>query len=425
MKHSGGIYLLAALTGAIAGLWGAVFHFLLDRLDAGRLLLRESLQGAELPGWAVMMALGAVMVGTALWLVRRFAPDAGGSGIQEIEGVLGGGARRLDWKRLLPVKFVAGGLAIGSGMILGREGPTIHMGGALGAMVGAWARLNEAGARTLIAAGAGAGLTAAFNAPLAGIVFVIEEMREAFEFNFVTFNAVVLTCCVAEVVNGAWLGQGPLLPLIDFPAPSLSDLTLFAVLGIAVGIFGVFFEQVLIGALDWFEGFGDINPFVVGAAVGAVTGALAWFLPALTGGGERLVEDLIGSQFALGSLGFLILARTLTTVLSYGSGVPGGIFAPMLALGTLAGLIFGSGVEQLFPGNGVAPGSFVVAAMGALFAATVQAPLTGIILVIELTNNHQMILAIIVTCLTASLTAAALGGRPVYRVLLERCRARR
>ncbi|MEA3413113.1 MAG: H(+)/Cl(-) exchange transporter ClcA [Pseudomonadota bacterium] len=423
MKRSGWIYLLAAVTGALAGLFGAAFHFLLDRLEAGRLVLRESLQGAALPGWSVMMLLGALMVGTALWLVRRFAPDAGGSGIQEIEGVLGGG-RRLNWKRLLPVKFMAGTLAIGSGMVLGREGPTIHMGGALGSMLGAWARLNDAGSRALIAAGAGAGLTAAFNAPLAGIVFVIEEMREAFEFNFVSFNVVVLTCCVAEVVNGAWLGQGPFLPLIDFPAPSLNDLMLFAVLGVAVGIFGVVFEQVLMGGLDWFEGARDIHPFVVGAAVGMATGAVVWFMPVLSGGGENLVEDLMSHHYALGLLVFLILARTLTTVLSYGSGVPGGIFAPMLALGTLAGLIFGFGAELMLPGNDVPPGCFAVAAMGALFAATVQAPLTGIILVIELTGNHQMILAIIVTCLTASLTAGALGGRPVYRVLLERSKSR-
>lgn len=419
MKRSGWIYLLAAVTGAMAGLVGAAFHFLLDRIESGRLWLREALQGGLVPGWVVMMALGAVAVGLALWLVRRFAPEAAGSGIQEIEAVLGG-KRRLDWKRLLPVKFVAGILAIGSGMVLGREGPTIHMGGALGAMTGALAKLNEAGSRALIAAGAGAGLTAAFNAPLAGIVFVIEEMRESFEFNFVTFNAVVLTCCVAEVVNGAWLGQGPLLPLLDFPAPSLKHLVLFALLGVSVGVFGYLFEQVLLGALDWFDGARALHPAIPGVATGMVTGALVWFLPPLTGGGERLVEELVGHSHILAILGFLILARTLTTVLSYGSGVPGGIFAPMLALGTLAGLIFGILVELLAPGTGVPAGSYAVAAMGALFAATVQAPLTGIILVTELTGNHRMVLAIIVTCLSASLTAAALGGRPVYRLLRER-----
>jgi H+/Cl- antiporter ClcA len=426
------LYLAASLVGGLAGLVGAAFHALLDQAGQGRHVLRDLLEAAPLPGWLVLMTLGALTLVTALWLVRRFAPETAGSGVQEVEAILGG-QRTLRWRRVLPVKFVAGSLAVGSGLVLGREGPTIHMGAALGQMVaermdsgrtdsertdkGRMA-LDDHGRRTLIAAGAAAGLAAAFNAPLAAIVFVTEELREHFEYSFASIQSVILACCAAVVVSGWILGQGPDLPVPNLDMAPLAALPLFVVLGLLIGALGVVFNSLLLGSVRSFRALRPAQSYLAAVAVGMALGALLWLAPDTVGGGEALVESLPGAQPGLAILLALFAVRLLTTVGSYGIGLPGGIFAPMLALGTIAGAAFSELVAISAPSLALAPGVFAVAAMGALFAATVRAPLTGIILVIELTGAQVLALPIILTCLTATFTAEAMGGRPIYSLLL-------
>ncbi len=411
------IYLAAALVGACAGLVGAAFHALLDQADQGRDLLRTVLESAPVPGWLVLMGLGALVLSAALGLVRRFAPETAGSGIQEVEAILAG-ARTLRWQRVLPVKFVAGLLAVGSGLVLGREGPTVHMGAALGQLATERLRLDHRQGRSLIAAGAAAGLAAAFNAPLAAIVFVTEELREHFEFSFAALQSVILASCVAVVVSGWLLGQGPSLPMAPVQMAPLSALPLFLVLGVLIGALGVLFNALLLGSVRRFRALRAGHAVLTTSALGMALGALVWFAPDAMGGGEGLVESLLqGHQGALFLL-VLLAVRVLTTVGSYGAGLPGGIFAPLLALGTIGGAAFHHFVAWLTPGLGLSPEIFAVAAMGALFAATVRAPLTGIILVIELTGANALVLPIILTCLSATFTAEGLGGRPIYSLLL-------
>ncbi|WP_020503672.1 H(+)/Cl(-) exchange transporter ClcA [Lamprocystis purpurea] len=411
------IYPAAALVGAFAGLVGAAFHALLDQADQGRDLLRTLLESAPVPGWLVLMGLGTLVLSAALWLVRRFAPETAGSGIQEVEAILAG-ARTLRWQRVLPVKFVAGVLAVGSGLVLGREGPTVHMGAALGQLATERLRLDCRQGRSLIAAGAAAGLAAAFNAPLAAIVFVTEELREHFEFSFAALQSVILACCLAVVVSGWFLGQGPSLPMAPVQMAPLSALPLFLVLGVLIGALGVLFNALLLGSVRRFRALREGHAFLTTSALGMALGALVWFAPDAMGGGEGLVESLLqGHQGALFLL-MLLAVRVLTTVGSYGAGLPGGIFAPLLALGTIGGAAFHHFVTWLTPGLGLSPEIFAVAAMGALFAATVRAPLTGIILVIELTGANALVLPIILTCLSATFTAEGLGGRPIYSLLL-------
>ncbi|MGE5152612.1 MAG: H(+)/Cl(-) exchange transporter ClcA, partial [Bdellovibrio bacteriovorus] len=412
------LYLAASITGVLAGLVGAAFHGLLDAAANGLAGLRDALSQAQVAGWAVLMGLGALVLTPALWLVRRWAPEAAGSGIQEVEAILTT-ARRLRWERVLPVKFVAGTLALGAGLVMGREGPTVHMGAAVGQMTAEGARLEAGPTRTLVAAGAAAGLAAAFNAPLAAIVFVTEELREGFAYSFSALQSVILASVLAVAVSDWWLGQGPDLPIPPLAPAPLAALPLFLLLGFVVGAFGVVFIALLTGSVRAFQRLRGHSPYAVTAALGAGLGALVWFVPMATGGGERLVESLL--QGAPGALALVLLlgVRTLTTVGSYGSGLPGGIFAPMLALGTLAGGGFDLAAQALFPELGLNPGLCAVAAMGALFAATVRAPLTGVILVIELTGVSGLALPIILTCLSATFTAEALGGRPVYHLLLK------
>jgi H+/Cl- antiporter ClcA len=416
------IYLLATIVGIIAGFFGAGFHFALDQALVWRKELTEMLQHWYIPGWLITMVFGAGMVCLARYLVRRFAPETAGSGIQEIEGVLEG-VRSLEWQRVLPVKFVSGWLAIASGLVLGREGPTVHMGSAVGKMISDWAGLSRHGTQTLIAAGAGAGLAAAFNAPIAGIIFITEEMRRQFEYNYVSLHSVMLACCMAVVINDVWLAQGPVLPIsvyLLYPQPILLDLILFSAMGILIGGVGVLFNKAILCGLNAMSGLHQYQEDATAALFGAVMGILVWFIPDVTGGGDKLIETLLGEHLVLGVLVALLIARTVTSVLSYGAGTPGGIFAPMLALGTLAGLSFGLALHYLLPGVTTHAVVFAVAAMGALFSATVRAPVTGIILVAEVTGSYDMLLASAITCITASITAHALGGQPIYSLLLQR-----
>jgi len=415
------LYLAAAVTGLLAGLVGAAFHALLDQAGSLRSGVHGLLDGAAVPGWLVVMGLGAMVLVSAAWLVRRFAPETAGSGVQEVEAILAGD-RSLRWWRVLPVKFVAGILAVGSGLVLGREGPTVHMGAALGQMSADGLRLDQRQQRALVAAGAGAGLAAAFNAPLAAIVFVTEELREHFEYGFATLQSVILACCLAVAVSGWLLGQGPVLPLPPIEIPPVWALPLFVVLGIAIGALGVIFNAMLLESVRAFKGLRGRFGYLPVALAGMALGALVWFFPKMVGGGESLVETLIHEPMALVALVALLALRLLTTVGSYGLGLPGGIFAPLLALGTVVGAVVDALVRGLDPGVDLTavlgPGLFAVAAMGALFAATVRAPLTGIILAIELTGAGDLILPVILTCLTATFAAEALGGRPIYSMLL-------
>jgi len=421
VEVSWGLYIAAALTGLLAGLIGAAFHALLSQAGNLRSGVHGLLDGAAIPGWLVLMGVGALALVAAAWLVRRFAPETAGSGIQEVEAILAG-TRGLRWRRVLPVKFVAGILAVGSGLVLGREGPTVHMGAALGQMSADGLRLDPRQQRALVAAGAGAGLAAAFNAPLAAIVFVTEELREHFEYGFATLQSVILACCLAVAVSGWLLGQGPVLPLPPIEIPPVWALPLFVVLGIAIGALGVIFNAMLLGSVRTFKGLRGRFGYLPIVLAGMALGALVWFFPDMVGGGESLVEALIHQPMALLALVLLLALRLLTTVGSYGLGLPGGIFAPLLALGTLVGAIVDALVRGFDPGADMAavldPGLFAVAAMGALFAATVRAPLTGIILAIELTGAGDLILPVILTCLTATFAAEALGGQPIYSMLL-------
>lgn len=411
------LYLAATLVGALAGLIGGAFHSLLDQADASRGTLRTLFEAAPLPGWLLLMLLGALVLVTAMWLVRRFAPEAAGSGVQEVEAILAG-ERELRWKRVLPVKFFVGTLAVGSGLVLGREGPTIHMGAALGQLASERLEPNPAANRALIAAGAAAGLATAFNAPLASIVFVTEELREHFEYRFATIQSVILACCAAVVVSGWMLGRGPDMPIPDLAMAPLESLPLFLLLGVLIGALGVLFNNLLLGSVASFRALGTPGAYAAAALTGLILGALLWFAPNTVGGGESLVERLLHGQPALFFLITLLAVRLLTTIGSYGLGLPGGIFAPILALGTICGGIFAAMISFLAPPLALAPEVFAVAAMGALFAATVRAPLTGIILVIELTGAQAIALPIILTCLAATFTAEGMGGRPIYSALL-------
>ncbi len=414
------IFLVAALVGAATGLIGAALLRGVFWLHEGRQVLIQAAETAFGGGAVVsMLASAAVTVG-AVALVRFFAPEAAGSGIQEIEGALEG-VRVLRPGRVLPVKLAGGILSLGGGLSLGREGPTIHMGGALGRLLGRlFGRKDPQELHSLVAAGAAAGLAAAFNAPLAGILFVVEEMRRSFHFNFVSFHCVVIAAVAADIVVRLLLHAGPAIVMTVFPVPRLGDLWLFFVFGVLIGGVGAVFNSLLLAALGRVDRAARRWPWRFALIVGAAFGLIAWSVPDLAGGGYHVLRHALTGEMAVPLLVLFFTCRFAGTLFCYATGAPGGIFAPMLALGTLLGMAFGQVVVGLGLEMAPFPGMFAVAGMGALFAATVRAPLTGMVLIMEMTRNYDLTLPLLVTCIASVVTAETLGGRPIYSLLLER-----
>lgn len=418
-KRNTPVLFWALVVGCLTGLLGAVFQIILTTIATWKASLLIWAQNYEFLSWGLPIFLSAVMVYVALLMVRRIAPETGGSGIQEIEGALDD-ERPLRWKRVIPIKFLSGIFALGAGMVLGREGPTIQMGGNIGKMIADLFNVSKDDLHTLVAAGAGAGLAAAFNAPLAGILFVIEEMRPQFKFTFLSFQSVLIACAVSDIVLRSLMGQGPDIVMSQFPSPQLSYLWVFLVFGSIFGIFGYLFNHLLIVSLNFFAGLRGWLYIFTGLIVGGIIGILVWLFPDTVGGGYDVIPKAFHNTFVPMTLLILFVARFGTTAFSYGSGAPGGIFAPMLALGTLFGLWFGHFTHELFPAHILHPGIFAVAGMAALFSATVRAPLTGIVLTVEMTLNYSQILPLILTCMSATIVAQGLGGKPIYTVLLHR-----
>lgn len=418
-KGSSMVLFWALVVGALTGCIGALFQIALAQIANIKALFLKFLEFA--PGLPLVgsIVLSAIMVFIAFLLVRKLAPETGGSGVQEIEGGLEG-LRPLRWKRVIPIKFFGGLLSLGSGMVMGREGPTIQIGGNIGKMIADKFKVSMIDTHALVAAGAGGGLSAAFNAPLAGILFVIEEMRPEFKYNFLTVQAVIIASASADIVLRLMVGQQLAIPMNMVSTPPLPSLFLFLIFGCVFGLFGYVFNHLLVKTLNFFSNLSGWLFTLTGLIVGGIIGALVWLYPDAVGGGYVVIPKALSGSIPVMMMLLLFAVRFGTTMLSYGSGSIGGIFAPMLALGTLFGMWFGHFAHFMLPELVVQPEVFAVAGMAALFCATVRAPLTGIALTIEMTGNYLMILPLILTCFTATIVAQGLGGQPIYTVLLKR-----
>lgn len=415
-------YFIAGFCGLAGGVVGAAFHLTVDALLRWPAwLVARFGSGPE----TILMAAAIAATGLllAFALTRRFAPEAAGSGVQEIEGAMEG-LRTVRWRRILPVKFVGGVLGLSSGLVAGREGPTIHMGASIAAGMAEMLKLDRDDMRGLLAAGAAAGLAAAFNAPLAAILFIVEETRKQFRYTFRSYVGVICASAASAMGMGLVGGTAPPLRIEALEQP-LWLLPAFVLLGAGLGGLGVVFNRSLVGALDWTAATFRRVPFVPALVVGAAVGALAIVLPEAVGGGELLIPHLVARDLPLATLALIAVLRFVGTMASYPVGVPGGIFSPMLALATTVGLGIAILMEGALASGGVpVPPSMAaavaIAAMGGLFAATIRAPLVGVVLAVELTGAYGLILPLLVTCVTAHVVSDWLGGRPIYELLLER-----
>ncbi|WP_413725633.1 H(+)/Cl(-) exchange transporter ClcA [Sodalis sp. RH16] len=417
------ILILAALVGIIAGLIGVAFEKAVDWVQQRRLSALAHVADSWILVWPLSFIISALLAMLGYYLVRRFAPEASGSGIPEIEGALEE-LRPVRWWRVIPVKFIGGMGTLGAGMVLGREGPTVQMGGNVGRMIVDIFHLRGAEARhTLLATGAAAGLSAAFNAPLAGILFIIEEMRPQFRYNLISIKAVFIGVIMSTMVFRFFNGEHSVIDIGRLASAPMDTLWLYLLQGMVFGLVGMSFNIMVFRSQDLFARLhgGNLRKFLlIGGILGGGCGLLLLVQQAAIGGGFALIPIVAAGNYTLGMLVLIFIVRMVTTLLCFGSGAPGGIFAPMLALGTVLGTVFGMASLHWFPYYGLEVGTFAIAGMGALFAASVRAPLTGIVLVLEMTDNYQLILPMIITCLGATIVAQLLGGKPLYSALLAR-----
>lgn len=424
-RRSDALFFLAAIVvGALAGVVGTALHLGVNEALAWPTLLKSGLDqaGVAIGDGGLLLLTGcisAIMVLASVWLVRNFAPEASGSGVQEIEGAMVG-LRQVRWRRILPVKFASGFLSLSSGLVLGREGPTIHLGASIAQAASQWLKLPTKDGYALLAAGGAAGLAAAFSAPLASILFVIEETRRQFPYSLKTYTGVMFACVMSGIVTQELAGVRPFMA-IDVPVTPLGLLPAFVGLGVVLGVAGVVFNRCLVRSMDFARALGNRSSFYIFPALaGFAVGILLVLNPDATKGGETLVVSMATANLALTSVAVIVLIRFVMTMISYSTGVPGGIFAPILALATAMGLLYGLILEAALP---LPPGAVMalgVAAMGGLFASTIRAPLVGVVLIAELTGSYDVLLPTLITAMVANIVADWLGGRPIYEVLLER-----
>lgn len=415
----GTLLLVAALAGVVVGFVGGAFRWCLDWLHANLLLLldwlHDPLNTSGLPGWAWIALLSAVSVGLARALVR-LAPAAAGSGIQHVEAVMHGQADPAPL-RTLPVKFLGGLLAIGPGLALGREGPTVQMAAIIGTQCGRICRLNREDRFMLYTAVAGAGLSVAFNAPLAGAAFVFEEVARRITLRrlLVTLTAVATSMAVFRAHFG---------DLTDFvvnlsPDLTLTDLLLMTLLGAACGLVGAAYNRTIVCGLNLFARAPSIPPEIKAGAVGALIGLIGWWHPEWIGGGEYQTQAILDGQLALGALLLLLSVRWILGTISYAPGVPGGLFAPLLLVGTAVGASLALGLHSLF-GASLDTTAFGMIGMAAFFAAVVRAPFTGILLAVEMTGTVTLMVPLLLASVAAVAVATALGDPPIYDTLRAR-----
>ncbi|WP_295447079.1 H(+)/Cl(-) exchange transporter ClcA [uncultured Thiodictyon sp.] len=408
---------MAAISGVFVGEVGAAFLMVLQQADQSRDHLIDWARQWPTWGWLIPVTAAAVLVTIARWLVQRLAPEASGSGVPRVEAVMRGEVEPEQWV-VLPVKFVGGSLAIGAGLALGREGPLVQMGATIGALIARVCGTAPADVRTLSAASAGAGLGVAFNAPLGGLLFVFEELTHRFETRLMV--ASLAACGAGLMTLRTLLGDQPVFALAPLAPPTPESLAIYLLLGAALGALGALYNRFVIRWLDWFDRFDRVPVTLRAAAVGGLVGAVAWFDPHLVGGGEPIIQGVLNGHFTLVSLATIFAVRWLLGPFSYAAGTPGGLFAPLLLVGAAFGALLGDALHPLLPELIPPTSALALVGMAAFFAAVVRAPLTGVILIVEMSANTTLIIPMLAACLTANIIPALLGSPPIYDTLRER-----
>jgi chloride channel protein, CIC family len=414
------LYRVAAasiLGGLLIGIVGGLFRYFLNLSDHLRTAMVTRAHSHPYLGWLLSLFVGAAGAFLARLLVVKLAPTAEGSGVQRVEAVFSGEVEPAS-AVVAPVKFLGGLLAMGSGLALGREGPTVQMGASFGEWVSKFLLHDEEDCRVVQAASAGAGLAVAFNAPIGGSIFVFEELTS-------NITPWLLVSTLAAATVAVSLMRAMLGNTFSFRVPQVSATENwikwpFLMLGVFLGVLGAVYNLVVMALLRSSDKMQKLTSLQRAAIIGAVVGLVAWFVPGMVGGGDSLTQAILTNQFAIGSLVAIFVVRFLLGPWSYAAGCPGGLFAPLLLLGAASGALFAGTLHHFVPTANVSPVACAIVGMGALFTASVRAPLTGIVLTVEMTGRADLTLSLLGASLTAMLVTMLLQSEPIYDSLKRR-----
>lgn len=402
------------LVGGIAGLVVLLYRMCLENAGAWRNAILEyaGRSPARMAGWFLLLALMAVLTARLL----KYEPMISGSGIPQLEGEMVGKLEQKWWK-VLPAKFAGGFLCMLGGLALGREGPSIQIGAMVGKGVSKGLDRGKTEEKFLLTCGASAGLAAAFHAPLAGVMFSLEEVHKNFSVSVLL--SVMTASLTADFLSSSVLGVDSVFQFDIVQALPQEYYGLILLLGVLLGILGAFYNwftlkaQALYGKAKRLNTTGRIMiPFLC-------AGLLGFTAPELLGSGHSLIEYLTNEDVLLGTVLLVLAGRFLFSAVSFGSGAPGGIFFPLLVLGGYIGGAFATAGVQFFGLEPMYINNFVLLAMAGYFAAIVRAPLTGIILIFEMTGSLSQMMSLSMVSIVAYIVASLLRSKPIYESLLE------
>lgn len=403
------------LVGIVAGGISVFYRYALAKADEWRNAVLNLCGGHPLriAIWFAVLVCMAVFVA----MLNRWEPMISGSGIPQVEAEITGYIRP-NWWKVIMAKVVGGFVCILGGLSLGREGPSIQLGGMAGKGVSKFLKRFRLEEHFLITCGASAGLSAAFNAPLAGVMFALEEVHKNFSVTIMLscMSAAIVADCISNGIFGmepvfAFTVEG-MIPLYCYP--------MIIILGLLCGVLGVFYNKVLLFSQTAYKKIAFLPDWVRLSIPFIGAGILGLTLPKVLGGGHSMIADLYDGNLILRSILILLAAKFIFSMVSFGSGAPGGIFFPLLVLGAYVGSAYGVVLTQTGLLENEYIFNIIIIGMAALFSSIVRAPVTGIVLISEMTGSFSHLLSLATASLIAYLVADLMGSKPVYESLTER-----
>lgn len=354
------------------------------------------------------------------WIVGRLVkwePMISGSGIPQVEGEVSGRLSQ-NWKRVLPAKFAGGFLCMLGGLSLGREGPSIQLGAMVGQGISRALGRGKREEKFLMTCGASAGLSAAFHAPLAGMMFAVEEIHKTFSIPILL--PVMTASVTADYIASHILGLDPVFHFQITEYLPQNYYWLLILLGILVGVSGVFYNWGMLKAQELYRKIPLLKETGRLLIAFLTAGVLGLVMPSVLGSGSGLIVSLTKGEMVLGMVVLTLVVKFLFSAVSFGSGAPGGIFFPLLILGALLGAVFAMTGAEFFGLDPVYINNFVLLGMTGFFTAIVRAPLTGIILLFEMSGSISQMLSLSIVSVTAYIVATLMRSEPIYDSLLKR-----
>ncbi len=418
----------AIIVGAGTGIGAVAFRYLIRAVEwAGYQWFPRISTSLGKAYVIIVPAAGGLLVGL---LIYYFAREAKGHGVPEVMEAVA-----LKSGRIRPVvaivKALASSLSIGSGGSVGREGPIVQIGSALGSTIGQILRLPRNRIRNLVACGAAGGIAATFNAPIAGVFFALEVILG--EFSVSNFSTVVVAAVTSSVIGQAVFGDMPAFVVpMEYSVNSVWEFGLYPLLGILAALLGTAFIKLLYWSEDVFARWKLVPEWVQPAIGGGLLGAMALIYPVITGVtwdkipqvfnvGYDVIDAALQNQLAVKVVILLLVLKLLATSLTLGSGGSGGVFAPSLFMGAMLGYAFGGVVQEIAPFAAAQPGAYALVGMGAMFAAAAHAPITAALILFELTGDYRIILPLMLTIVVATLISRRLmQGESIYTLKLTR-----